>query len=67
VATLKQHGDVGVLKRHLTATALGKTVHPVLASKLPGRFVVEFTAPMETKLDEIAVGKQNGRNYRQAF
>jgi DNA topoisomerase-1 len=67
VATIKQRGYVGVLNRKLTATALGKEVHQVLDSKLQGLFEVEFTAQMETKLDEIAAGKQNGRDYLKAF
>jgi DNA topoisomerase I len=67
VATIKQRGYVDVLNRKLTATALGKEVHQVLSTKLTGLFEVPFTAQMETKLDEIAAGKQNGREYLQAF
>jgi len=67
VATIKQRGYVDILNRKLTATPLGQEVHQVLSTKLPGLFETAFTAQMETKLDEIADGKQNGRDYLQGF
>lgn len=67
VATIKQRGYVDVLNRKLAATTLGKEVHQVLSTKLSGLFETSFTAGMETSLDEIAAGKQNGREYLQAF
>jgi DNA topoisomerase-1 len=67
VATLKQRGYVDVMSRKLAATALGREVHQVLSSKLSGLFEVEFTAQMETALDNIAAGKQNGRDYLHNF
>jgi DNA topoisomerase I len=67
VATLKQRGYVDVRHRKVASTALGKEVHHVLSSKLPGLFEVEFTAQMETTLDNIAAGKQNGRDYLLNF
>jgi DNA topoisomerase-1 len=67
VATLKQRGYVAISNRKLAATALGQEVHQVLSTKLPGLFEMAFTARMETALDEIAAGKQNGRDYLRAF
>ncbi len=67
VATIKQRGYVDVMSRKLVATALGKEVHQVLSTKLPGLFETAFTAGMENTLDEIAAGKQNGRDYLRGF
>src|SRR6185369_1807737 len=67
VATIKQRGYVDVMSRKLVSTALGKEVHQVLSTKLPGLFETSFTAGMETSLDEIAAGKQNGRDYLRGF
>jgi DNA topoisomerase-1 len=67
VATIKKRGYVANQNRKLAATELGREVHQVLATKLPGLFELSFTAQMETSLDEIAVGKQNGQDYLQAF
>ncbi|MCA0454059.1 MAG: type I DNA topoisomerase [Chloroflexi bacterium] len=67
VATIKQRGYVESLNRKLAATALGKEVHQVLSTKLLGLFETTFTAQMESSLDEIASGKQNGREYLQQF
>jgi DNA topoisomerase-1 len=67
VATIKQRGYVTIQSRKLAATPLGQEVHQVLSTKLPGLFEMAFTAQMETSLDEIAAGKQNGRDYLQAF
>ncbi len=67
VATIKQRDYVAISNRKLASTALGKEVHQVLSTKLSGLFEVSFTAQMETALDEIAAGKQNGRDYLRAF
>ncbi|HEX2906715.1 MAG TPA: type I DNA topoisomerase, partial [Phototrophicaceae bacterium] len=67
VATIKQRGYVAVVNRKLAATALGQEVHQVLSTKLPGLFEMSFTAQMEAALDEIAAGKQNGRDYLRTF
>ncbi|MEO8612182.1 MAG: type I DNA topoisomerase [Chloroflexota bacterium] len=67
VATIKQRGYVAISNRKVAATALGQEVHQVLSTKLPGLFEMSFTAQMETTLDEIAAGKQNGRDYLLAF
>lgn len=67
VATIKRRGYVEIVNRKLAATALGQEVYRVLSTKLSGLFETSFTAQMETTLDEIAAGKQNGRDYLQAF
>jgi DNA topoisomerase I len=67
VATLKKRGYVEVERRKLTATALGRSVHSVLQQKLPGLFEVGFTAQMESALDDVALGKRDGRGYLKDF
>ncbi len=67
IATVKERGYVDVDKRKLAATVLGKQVHTVLDSKLKGLFETAFTAQMETALDEIAAGTQNGPDYLRGF
>lgn len=67
VATLKKRGYVSIQSRKLAPTALGKEVHQVLSSKLPGLFEVPFTAQMEAALDEIAAGRQEGKTFLKAF
>jgi DNA topoisomerase-1 len=64
---LKKRGYVNIQKRRLIPTALGKEVHQVLSSKLPGLFEVPFTAEMEAALDEIAAGKRESKAYLKAF
>jgi DNA topoisomerase-1 len=67
LATLKGRGYATVTARKLTATPLGKQVTSVLISQLPKLFDITFTADMETALDSIAAGKQDGRDYLKAF
>ena len=67
LATLKKRGYVALEKRKLTVTPLGEQVVGVLLKHLPNLFKVSFTAEMETALDEIALGKQNGQTYLQTF
>lgn len=67
VATVKHRGYVAIQNRKLAATPLGQEVHQVLSIKLPGLFETAFTAQMETALDEIASGKQNGQEYLKGF
>jgi DNA topoisomerase I len=67
IATLKKRAYVQVEKRKLASTALGKEVHEVLNSKLPRLFEVDFTAHMETSLDNIAEGKLESIAYLKSF
>ncbi len=67
VGTIKKRGYVGVQKRRLFPTELGREVHAVLSSKLPGLFEVPFTAAMESALDEIAAGQRESKAYLKAF
>lgn len=67
VSTLKRRGYVKIEKRKVQASDLGREVHAVLDGKLKGLFEVPFTAQMETKLDEIASGKQDGIAYLKQF
>jgi DNA topoisomerase-1 len=67
LATLKKRAYVSIQKRRLIPTALGKEVHQVLSSKLPGLFEVPFTAAMEAALDEIAAGKRESKAYLKTF
>jgi DNA topoisomerase-1 len=67
LATLKRRDYVKVQKRKLHPTELGREVHQVLSSKLPGLFDVTFTAQMEAALDEIAAGQREGKVYLKDF
>jgi DNA topoisomerase I len=67
IATLKKRDYVAVQKRKLHPTDLGREVHGVLSSKLPGLFDVEFTAQMESALDEIAAGQRESKAYLKDF
>jgi DNA topoisomerase-1 len=67
LATLKKRDYVAVQKRKLNPTELGREVHQVLSSKLPGLFDVAFTAQMEAALDEIAAGQREGKTYLKDF
>ena len=67
LATLKKRDYVKVQKRKLHPTELGREVHQVLSSKLPGLFDVTFTAQMEAALDEIATGQREGKVYLKDF
>jgi DNA topoisomerase-1 len=67
VGTIKKRGYVEVQKRRLFPTELGREVHAVLSSKLPGLFEVPFTAAMESALDEIAAGQRESKAYLKAF
>ena len=67
VETLKRRNYVSIQKRRLIPTELGKEVHQVLSSKLPGLFDVTFTAEMESALDEIAAGQREGKTYLKVF
>jgi DNA topoisomerase-1 len=67
VGMIKKRGYVEVQKRRLFPTELGREVHTVLATRLPGLFEVPFTAAMESALDEIAAGEREGKAYLKAF
>jgi DNA topoisomerase-1 len=67
VGTIKKRGYVEVQKRRLFPTDLGREVHTVLSSKLPGLFEVPFTAAMESALDQIAAGERESKAYLKAF
>jgi DNA topoisomerase-1 len=67
VGMIKKRGYVEVRKRRLFPTELGREVHTVLATRLPGLFEVPFTAAMESALDEIAAGEREGKAYLKAF
>jgi len=67
IATLKARGYVELVKRQLKTTPLGQQVLRVLLDKLPGLFDVDFTAQMETALDDIAAGKREERAYLKGF
>jgi DNA topoisomerase I len=67
LATLKARGYAVVEKRKLVSTPLGQQVLQALQQRLPGLFEVDFTAQMETALDEIAAGQRDGRAYLRDF
>ena len=63
IKTLKQRSYVQVAKGKLEATGLGLEVDDFLAKTLPELLETEFTAQMESDLDEIAQGKQEWQRY----
>lgn len=63
IKTLKKRNYAEVEKRKLQATVLGLEVDAFLQKALPELLEAQFTAQMETKLDEIATGKENWERY----
>lgn len=63
IATLKQRQYVELLKDKLQPTTLGLEVDQFLKTALPDLLEAEFTAQMESALDEIAEGKQEWQQY----
>ncbi len=67
VSTIEDRGYVELKERRLYATDLGMNVNKLLASNLPEFFNVEFTAGMETELDEIASGHKKYLDVMNEF
>lgn len=63
IGTLKKRTYVELKEKKLFPTDVGIVTANLLCSLFPHIFKVEFTADMETLLDEIAAGK---KNYRDA-
>ncbi|MGV0023668.1 type I DNA topoisomerase [Phormidesmis priestleyi] len=63
VKTLKDREYVEVIKAKLQPTALGMELDVFLAKALPDLIQPEFTAQMESALDQIAAGKQDWQHY----
>ena len=63
IATLKRRDYVQLHQGKLQPTALGLDVDAFLAQALPDLLEADFTAQMETTLDEIAEGKQDWQRY----
>jgi DNA topoisomerase-1 len=57
LSTLLDRKYVETSERRLFPTDLGKTVNKILVEHFPSIFNVEFTAHMETDLDQIEMGK----------
>ena len=63
VKTLKQREYVKLSKGKLLPTTLGLDVDEFLGKMLPELLQAEFTAQMESTLDEIASGQQDWQKY----
>jgi DNA topoisomerase I len=63
VKTLKDREYVQVVKAKLQPTSLGMELDAFLAKALPDLIQPEFTAQMESALDQIAAGKQDWQCY----
>ncbi|KAM3102002.1 type I DNA topoisomerase [Phormidesmis sp. 146-12] len=63
VKTLKDREYVQVVKAKLQPTALGMELDAFLVKALPDLIQPEFTAQMESVLDQIAAGKQDWQRY----
>ena len=67
VSTIEDRGYVELKERRLYATDLGINVNKLLAANLPEFFNVEFTAGMESELDEIANGNKKYLDVMNEF
>lgn len=63
IQTLKQRLYVELCKGHLQPTPLGLEVDAFLQDALPDLLQAEFTAQMETALDQIAAGREEWQHY----
>jgi DNA topoisomerase I len=63
VKVLKEREYVQILKGKLQPTGLGLELDAALEKLLPDLIQPEFTAQMETELDQIATGNQNWERY----
>lgn len=63
IKTLKDRQYAELNKGHLQPTKLGLEVDSFLAEALPDLIQTEFTANMESQLDEIAEGKLDWQQY----
>ena len=57
ISTIQQRGYVGVEKKALFPTELGRIVNEIMKKSFKGVVNVEFTADVEAHLDEIAQGE----------
>ncbi|MEM1369259.1 MAG: type I DNA topoisomerase [Cyanobacteria bacterium P01_H01_bin.15] len=63
IKTLKQRSYVEVVKKRLQATPMGMEVDQFMQSALPELLQADFTAGMETRLDQIADGRLPWEEY----
>lgn len=63
IATLKKRGYIELTKENIHPTTLGLEVDEFLQKALPDLLETEFTAKMESALDNIASGKQGWQYY----
>ncbi len=59
ISTIQQRGYVGIEKKSLYPTELGRIVNEILKGSFSNIVNVEFTAELESQLDEIAQGDAN--------
>jgi DNA topoisomerase-1 len=59
ISTLRQRGYVVREKRRLTPTEIGETVNDLLVEYFPDIVDVNFTAGMESELDDVASGSRD--------
>lgn len=67
VSLIQDRGYVAKKGTQLYPTPLGFAVARLLAAKFPTFTAYEYTAEMENKLDEIALGKQTRINFLDSF
>ncbi|MCR4620507.1 MAG: type I DNA topoisomerase [Clostridiales bacterium] len=67
ISTILGRGYVVREKKRLYPTELGKIVTSVMSKAFPDIVDIEFTAQMETQLDEIAVGELKWQNVIDGF
>ena len=67
VATIQDREYVNKVDKRLVPTALGEVVTGLMIERFDDIIDVEFTAGMETRLDEVEAGKQNWKDVLADF
>jgi DNA topoisomerase I len=67
ITALKMHGYVSLIGKRLSPTETGVRLLDFLVKHFPKIFEVEFTARMETALDEIAISRQTAPLFLEDF
>lgn len=67
LSLLKNRGYVELKEKYLVPTVLGRHLHDFLVTHFPTIFAIDYTAQLETQLDEIAVGKSQRLTVLQNF
>ncbi len=67
VSTIQDREYVNKVEKHLAPTPLGEVVTGLMLERFPDIIDVEFTANMESRLDDVEAGKQNWKELLKEF